>query len=484
MTALGAAAVATHVPYIAGRWVDGIAGEVAVVDPATGEPLATVRLSDTAQCLGAVDAAAAQLDAWSATAPARRGEILRRAYELMVERAEELAVLIVRENGKTIHDARGEVAYAAEFFRWFAHGADRVRGDMRRSPGGTNWIMVSHQPVGVALLITPWNFPAAMVTRKLAPALAAGCTVVVKPSLETPLTTFALVEILAEAGVPPGVVNVVTPDPPGEAVAAMLADRRVRALSFTGSTEVGRVLLRAAADNVIRSSLELGGNAPFLVLDDADLGEAVAGLLVAKLRNGGAACTAANRVLLQAGIADEFTALFTEQLLRTTVGNGLDESTRLGPMVSAVELDRVTGYVRAAADEGARVVVGSAGPGGAGHFHPATLLTGLDPDSALLRREIFGPVAPVLTFVTVDDGVRLANATDAGLVGYVYSGSLERALGVARRLESGMVGVNRGVVSDPGAPFGGVKHSGLGREGSEEGIHEFLETKYVAVPYH
>jgi succinate-semialdehyde dehydrogenase/glutarate-semialdehyde dehydrogenase len=389
----------------------------------------------------------------------------------------------VLENGKTLADAQGEVRYAAEFFRWFAEEAVRVPGDLRRSPAGHNWIMVSHEPVGVALLVTPWNFPAAMATRKIAPALAAGCTVVLKPAMETPLTALALADLLERAGVPAGVVNVVTAAPAGPAVAAMLADRRVRALSFTGSTEVGRILLAGAAANVVRCSMELGGNAPFLVLDDADLEAAVDGLMVAKMRNGGAACTAANRVLVQRGVADEFVERVSARMLGLTVGSGLDPASDVGPMVTAVERSRVQDLVRACVAGGARAVTGAALPTGDGYFYAPTLLTDVPAGSPILREEIFGPVAPVVVFDDLEQGLDLANDTDAGLVAYVYTENLKRGLYASRRLESGMIGLNRGLVSDPAAPFGGVKHSGLGREGAHEGIHEFLETKYVATAY-
>jgi succinate-semialdehyde dehydrogenase/glutarate-semialdehyde dehydrogenase len=469
-------------PVVGGRWVVGDQERRAVQDPATGEDICEVSVTSIAQCIEAVDVASAAFPAWSLTPPRERAEVLRRAFELMTERADELAELIVLENGKVLADAQAEVRYAAEFFRWFAEEAVRVPGDLRRSPSGQNWIMVSHEPVGVSLLVTPWNFPAAMATRKIAPALAAGCTVVLKPAMETPLTALAVADLLHEAGVPAGVVNVVTPTPAGPAVAAMLADRRVRAVSFTGSTEVGRLLLSAAAGNVVRSSMELGGNAPFLVLDDADLDAAVEGLMVAKMRNGGAACTAANRILVQRGVADEFVERLVERMTSLTVGPGLDPASQVGPMVNGAERRRVLDLVEAARAGGARAHSSGAVPE-VGFFHAPTVLTDVAADSPILRTEIFGPVAPVVVFDTVDQAIAIANDTDAGLIAYLFTEGLERGLSISRRLESGMVGLNRGLVSDPAAPFGGVKHSGIGREGAHEGILEFLETKYVAVPF-
>jgi succinate-semialdehyde dehydrogenase / glutarate-semialdehyde dehydrogenase len=469
-------------PVVDGRWVIGDQERRAVHNPATGESICDVSVTSIAQCLEAVDAASRAQAAWALTPARERAEVLRRAFELMTDRADQLAELIVLENGKVLADARAEVRYAAEFFRWFAEEAVRIPGDMRRSPAGHNWIMVSHEPVGVCLLVTPWNFPAAMATRKIAPALAAGCTVVLKPAMETPLTALAVADLLHEAGVPAGVVNVVTPSPAGPAVNAMLADRRVRAVSFTGSTEVGRLLLAAAADNIVRTSMELGGNAPFLVLDDADLDAAVEGLMVAKMRNGGAACTAANRILVQRGIADEFIERTIDRMTSLTVGPGLEPSSQVGPLVNQIEQRRVLDLVATARAQGAHAHSGDMQLD-SGFFCPPTVLTGVAPDAPILRTEIFGPVAPVVVFDTVDEAIAIANDTDAGLVAYLFTEGLERGLSVSRRLEAGMVGLNRGLVSDPAAPFGGVKHSGIGREGAHEGILEFLEAKYVAVPF-
>jgi succinate-semialdehyde dehydrogenase/glutarate-semialdehyde dehydrogenase len=469
-------------PVVDGRWVVGEQERRPVYNPATGEPICDVSVSSVAQCIEAVDAASAAQAGWALTPARERSEVLRRAFELMTERADRLAELIVLEKGKVLADAQAEVRYAAEFFRWFAEEAVRLPGDMRRSPAGHNWILVSHEPVGVCLLVTPWNFPAAMATRKIAPALAAGCTVVLKPAMETPLTALAVADLLHEAGVPAGVVNVVTPSPAGPAVNAMLADRRVRAVSFTGSTEVGRLLLAAAAGNVVRSSMELGGNAPFLVLDDADLSAAVDGLMVAKMRNGGAACTAANRILVQRGVAGEFVERVIDRMTSLTVGDGLDPSSQVGPLVNRVEQQRVLDLVSTSLQQGAQAHSAGAQPN-SGFFCPPTVLTGVAGDAPILRAEIFGPVAPVVVFDTVDEAIAIANDTDSGLVAYLYTEGLERGLSVSRRLEAGMVGLNRGLVSDPAAPFGGVKHSGIGREGAHEGILEFLEAKYVAVPF-
>jgi succinate-semialdehyde dehydrogenase/glutarate-semialdehyde dehydrogenase len=469
--------------YVGGRWVVGEQERHPVVNPATGQVLAEVSVSAIGQCIAAVDTAYEAFPRWSETPPRVRSEILRHTYELMIAESEKLAELIVLENGKILDDARSEVAYAAEFFRWFAEEAVRVRGDMRRSPAGHNWIMVFHEPIGVSLLVTPWNFPAAMATRKIAPALAAGCTVVLKPAMETPLTALALADILERAGLPPGVVNVVTPTPAGPAVAAMLRDSRVRALSFTGSTEVGRLLLAGAANNVLKCSMELGGNAPFLVFDDADLDAAVDGFMLAKMRNGGAACTAANRILVQRGIADDFIERIVDRMAALRVGPGLDPATTVGPMVSRGEQRRVSELVGKTIEGGAETYRTAFDDTDEGFFYPPTVLAGVDAGAGVLKEEIFGPVAPVISFETVEDGVRIANDTDAGLVAYLYTKDLERGLAVSRRLQVGMVGLNRGLVSDPAAPFGGVKVSGLGREGANEGILEFLEAKYIATPF-
>jgi succinate-semialdehyde dehydrogenase/glutarate-semialdehyde dehydrogenase len=401
----------------------------------------------------------------------------------MMENAEALARLMVLENGKALRDARGEVSYAAEFFRWYSEEAVRIDGALATAPSGANRIMVSRQPVGVSVLITPWNFPAAMATRKIGPALAAGCTVVLKPASETPLTALAIADLLRQAGVPDGVVNVVTTSTSGRVVAAMLADSRVRKLSFTGSTEVGRLLLHTAADTVTNCSMELGGNAPFLVFGDADIDAAVEGALLAKMRNGGEACTAANRFYVHESVADDFTSAFAARLSGLAVGPGLDDGTELGPLVNEDTRSKVADLVDKATSDGGRVITGGRAPDRRGYFYLPTVLDKLAPDAAILDTEIFGPVAPIVRFSADADAIAWANDTEFGLVSYVYTRDLRRGLQVAEALDAGMVGVNRGIVSDPAAPFGGVKQSGLGREGGHDGLLEFTETKYVAVEW-
>ncbi|HUZ19117.1 MAG TPA: NAD-dependent succinate-semialdehyde dehydrogenase [Acidimicrobiales bacterium] len=470
--------------YIGGKWVEaGDGARVAVADPATGETLVTVADATVDDALRAVAVAHDAIPAWSARPPRERGEVLRRAFELMKANAEELAGLIVLENGKTLRDARGEVAYAAEFFRWFSEEAVRNTGEIATAPSGTNRILVVHQPIGVAVLVTPWNFPAAMLTRKIGPALAAGCAVVCKPATETPLTALRIAAILEEAGVPAGVVNVFASSHASKVVGAMLADPRVRKLSFTGSTEVGRTLLQTAAPGILNCSMELGGNAPFVVFGDADLDAAVEGAMIAKMRNGGEACTAANRFYVHASVADEFSSRFAAAMGKLKMGPGLDESVDLGPLVNEPSRAKVVELVGSALDGGARALVGGAVPDGRGWFFPATVLTGVAPGAEILANEIFGPVAPIVPFETEDEAVEMANDTEFGLVSYVYTRDLARGLRVAERIESGMVGLNRGLVSDPAAPFGGVKQSGLGREGGHEGMLEYLEAKYIAASW-
>lgn len=464
---------------IDGRWVSSVERR-AVLDPASGEVIDNVALAGEAECDAAVAAAYAAFPGWAATPARQRAEILRRAWEIMTAESDDIARIITRENGKVLSDARAEVAYAAEFFRWFSEEAVRIAGDFRPAPSGDKRILVTHDPIGVSLLITPWNFPAAMATRKIGPALAAGCTVVLKPATETPFTALAVADILSRAGVPDGVVNVVLPSPVGPLVSRMLHDPRVRNLSFTGSTEVGRVLLREAADNIVRCSMELGGNAPFLVLSDADVSAAVAGAMVAKMRNGGSACTAANRFYVAREVAEDFTREFAAAMGALRLGPGMEEGSQLGALVSVPERDKVAELVDAALGEGAVAVTGGATPQGAGAFYPATVLGDVAADATILQTEIFGPVAPIVVVDSDDEAIQLANDTPYGLISYVYSGSLGRALAVAERLESGMVAINRGVVSDPAAPFGGYKQSGQGREGGFDGIHEFLETKFIA----
>jgi succinate-semialdehyde dehydrogenase / glutarate-semialdehyde dehydrogenase len=467
---------------IGGEWVKGGA-TFPVLDPATEEPLAEVADGTVSDALEAVGAAQAALPGWAATPPRQRSEILRKAFELMTERSEQFARLMSAENGKSLRDARGEAAYAAEFFRWYAEEAVRIEGTFMRAPSGANRILTLHQPIGVSLLITPWNFPAAMATRKIGPALAAGCSVVLKPAEDTPLTALALADLLREAGVPDGVVNVVTTSTPGPVVEAMIADSRVRKLSFTGSTEVGRVLLAQAARSVVSSSMELGGNAPFIIFDDADIPAAVEGALVAKMRNGGEACTAANRFYVHEAVADEFSATFAERLRALVVGPGLEEVTEVGPLVNEQTRSKVAGLVDDATGRGAQLVTGGHAPGRRGYFYEPTLLDAVPADAALLATEIFGPVAPVVRFTDEADAVRWANGTEFGLVSYVYTQDLRRGLRVSEALETGMVGLNRGLVSDPAAPFGGVKQSGLGREGAHEGLLEYTETKYIATDW-
>jgi succinate-semialdehyde dehydrogenase/glutarate-semialdehyde dehydrogenase len=455
-------------------------GRFAVHDPATGEVIAQVADGTVADGLDAVAAAHEAQPAWAARAPRERAEILRRVFELMLRDQQRIAELIVRENGKPIAEARGEVVYAAEFFRWFAEEAVRNAGSLVTAPNGANRILVLHQPIGVALLITPWNFPAAMATRKIAPALAAGCAVVLKPAEQTPLTPLLLQELLDEAGVPPGVVNVVTTTDSAAVSNAILADARVRKLSFTGSTEVGRILLAEAAKRVVKCSMELGGNAPFLVFADADLDAAVEGAMIAKMRHNGETCTAANRFYVEDPVAEAFAERLARAMGSLKLGHGLDPQTQLGPLIDESTRDKVERLVGAARDAGARVRTGGTRPDGAGFFYAPTVLDRVTPDAAILGEEIFGPVAPIVAFTDEHDVVRRANATEHGLMAYVFTRDLARGLRVAEALESGMVGLNRGLVSDPAAPFGGVKQSGIGREGGHHGLLEFCETKYVA----
>jgi succinate-semialdehyde dehydrogenase/glutarate-semialdehyde dehydrogenase len=456
---------------------------IAVVDPATEEVIAQVSGGDVDTAIAAVDTAQLALAQWSAQSPRERSEVLRRAYELMIARSEELARLIVLENGKALPDARAEVRYAAEFFRWYSEEAVRLTGEITTAPAGANRIMLLHKPIGVALLITPWNFPAAMATRKIGPALAAGCTVVLKPASETPLTALALGRLLADAGASPGVVNVVPSRRSGELASRLLDDPRVRKISFTGSTEVGRELLAHAARSVVNTGMELGGNAPFLVFGDADLDSAVDGAMIAKLRNGGSACTAANRFIVHESIVDDFTARLAQAMGRLTVGPGLDAGTDIGPLVNAKTREKVSRLVEDAIATGAKALVGAEAPARPGFYYLPTVLAGVSKDSQILAEEIFGPVAPITTFANVDEAVMVANATEYGLVSYVYTGDLRLGLQVGERLDSGMVGINRPVISDPAAPFGGTKQSGLGREGGHEGMLEYTETQYLAVEW-
>jgi succinate-semialdehyde dehydrogenase/glutarate-semialdehyde dehydrogenase len=466
---------------IGGAWRGSSDGSgIDVLDPATVVVIATVPEGTGADAAAAVDAASGALVEWRATSPRHRSEVLRSAFALMTERADPLARLMTLENGKALADARSEATYAAEFFRWYAEEAVRNVGEVMTAPSGANRILVTRQPIGIALLITPWNFPAAMLTRKIGPALAAGCTVVCKPASETPLTALAVGRILEEAGVPPGVVNIVPSRRSGEIARAVLSDDRVRKLSFTGSTEVGRTLLGLAAEKVVSCSMELGGNAPFLVFADADLAAAVDGAMVAKMRNGGEACTAANRFYVEAPVAGRFADLLAERMGALRMGRGLDEGVQLGPLVNAPSRDKVRELVHEARNDGAAAIVGGDAPGGTGYFFPPTVLADVPAGARLLRTEIFGPVAPVVPFETEEEAISLANDTEHGLASYLYTGDLGRGLRVAEAIEAGMVGINRGIVSDPAAPFGGVKQSGLGREGGHDGMLEYMEQKYIA----
>jgi succinate-semialdehyde dehydrogenase/glutarate-semialdehyde dehydrogenase len=472
-----------HDLFIGGDWVDATGGATFTVsDPATGGALLRVADASPADGIRALDAAVAAAASWAATPPRVRGEILRRAFDLLQQRAEEFALLMTLEMGKPLAEARGEVSYGGEFLRWFSEEAVRVIGRYGRNPEGTGTAIVSHRPVGPSFLITPWNFPLAMATRKIAPALAAGCTVVIKPAELTPLTTLLFARLLEDAGLPAGVVNVVTTTNSKEVSAPVIADPRLRKLSFTGSTGVGRTLLRQAADGILRTSMELGGNAPFLVFEDADLDKAVDGAMVAKFRNIGQACTAANRFIVHESVVDDFAARLAERISALRVGRGTDDGVSIGPLISETAVGNTWDLVRDAVDGGATLLVGGAPIDGPGTFFAPTLLTGLAADARLLTEEIFGPVLGIVTFATEEEGVRLANDTEYGLVAYAFTADLARAHRLIDSIETGMLGINVGVVSNASAPFGGIKQSGLGREGGSEGIGEYLETKYTLLP--
>ena len=469
---------------IAGNWQSASGGDVVdVINPSDASIITGIADADVEDGLAAVDAAAAAFPEWAATPPRRRAEILRRCFELMTERSEQLAHLISLENGKALADARGEVAYAAEFFRWYSEEAVRIIGDVSVSPSGSNRILVQHPPIGVCVLITPWNFPAAMATRKLAPALAAGCTAVLKPATLTPLTSLAIAQLMLDAGTPAGVVNVITTSKTSEVMTPILADPRVRKLSFTGSTGVGRHLLHQAADNVLKCSMELGGNAPFLVFDDADLDLAIDGAMVAKMRNGGQACTAANRIYVQRGIHDEFARRLAERMGALRVGRGTDADTEVGPLADDASVRKVDALVRDAVSQGARLLAGGKAVDGAGYYYPPTVVTNVPLQARMVSEEIFGPVASIIPFDTEDEAISAANDSEYGLAAYVFTEDLRRGLRVCERIDSGMVALNRGLVSDPAAPFGGVKQSGLGREGAHQGLLDFTETKYIALDW-
>jgi succinate-semialdehyde dehydrogenase/glutarate-semialdehyde dehydrogenase len=470
--------------YIGGAWRPASDGATLdVIDPATEDVLAAVASATVEDGLAAVKAAHDAGPAWAARPPRERGEILRRAFELLIQRKEEFARLMTLENGKALPEARAEAVYAAEFLRWYSEEAVRALGEISTAPGGANRILVLRQPVGVSVFVTPWNFPAAMATRKMGPALAAGCTCVLKPASETPLTALAMASLFEEAGLPPGVFNVVPSRQSSKVVGAMLRDPRVRKLSFTGSTEIGRVLLAEAAEGVVKCSMELGGNAPFIVFADADLDAAVSAAMVAKMRNGGESCTAANRFYVERPVLQEFARRFAAAMAVMKMGPGLEDGVQLGPLINAKARNTVAGFVDDAVSEGAKLLTGGKAPGGRGYFYPPTVLADVPATARVLKEEIFGPVAPITAFDGVDEAVRLANATEFGLVSFVHTRDLSKALSVAERIESGMVGINRGVVSDPAAPFGGWKQSGVGREGAHEGLLEYLETKYVAVSW-
>ena len=469
--------------FIGGRWQEAEGGKrLPVHNPATGEVLVEIADAAPADGMRALDAASAAAAGWAATPPRERGELLRAAFDLLQERREEFALLMTLEMGKPLAEANGEVAYGGEFLRWFGEEAVRITGRYGRNPEGTGTIVVSQRPVGPSLLITPWNFPLAMATRKIAPALAAGCTVVIKPAELTPLTTLYFAQLLADVGLPAGVVNVVTTSSSQDVSAPIIADPRLRKLSFTGSTAVGRALLKQAADGVLRTSMELGGNAPFVVFGDADLDAAVDGAMLAKFRNTGQACTAANRFIVHESVAEEFSSRVAARVSALSVGDGTVDGVEIGPVIDDRAVANIRSLIEDALSGGATVVTGGGAVDGPGTFFEPTVVTGLSPDARMVREEIFGPVLGIVTFDSEEQAVRLANATEYGLVGYVFTRDLARAHRMIDRIETGMMGVNVGVVSNAAAPFGGVKQSGLGREGGAEGINEYLETKYTLIP--
>jgi len=470
--------------WIGGQWRKSSDKErFDVIDPATERTIASVASASVDDAKAAIDAASGAFEGWAGRKPRERGEILRKAFDLIMRDQERLAKLITIENGKALADSRAEVAYSAEFFRWYAEEAVRNLGQVGRAPSSGARIFVHHKPAGVAVLVTPWNFPAAMATRKIGPALAAGCPVVLKPASDTPLTMLALMPILEEAGVPPGVVNVIPSRRSGKVVDAMLHDPRVRIVSFTGSTEVGRKLLHSAADNILNTAMELGGNAPFLVFEDADIDAAIEGAMIAKMRNMGEACTAANRFYVHEKVHDDFAKKLTDKMKSLKMGNGLDDGVALGPLINAEGRDKVISLVNDAVKKGAKVLTGGKTPEGPGYFYPATVLTNVPDNAEMLHEEIFGPVASIQTFKTEDEAIKRANDTEYGLVAYLYTKDLGRGLRVSEKLDFGMVGLNRGLVSDPAAPFGGMKQSGIGREGAHEGLMEFLETQYISASW-
>jgi succinate-semialdehyde dehydrogenase / glutarate-semialdehyde dehydrogenase len=480
-------AVVEHVPkqlFIGGKWMDAKGGaRLPVEDPATGETIAEIADATPEDAVAALAAAHERQAEWREHPPRERGEILRRAYEAMVDRADDLALLMTLEMGKPVAESKTEVTYAAEFFRWFAEQAVRIDGRFQVAPNGQGRLLVMKQPVGPAYLITPWNFPAAMATRKIGPAVAAGCTMVLKPAGATPLSALAVARILEEAGLPGGVLNVITSSSSSAVSKPLLSDFRLRKLSFTGSTEVGRKLMEQAAEQILRVSMELGGNAPFIVFDDADLDAAVEGAMIAKMRNIGEACTAANRIYVADSLAAQFTEQLAQRMGALKVGRGTEQDVNVGPLINEEQRQKVQELVEDAVGKGAKPVVGGQPGNGRGYFYPPTVLSDVPDDARLLKEEIFGPVAPVKAFAGEQQAVSWANATEYGLVAYLYTRDLGRAMRVMEQLEYGMVGLNQGMVSNASAPFGGIKHSGVGREGGYEGIEEYLETKYCAVSY-
>ena len=470
--------------FIGGQWRPASDGATfPIIDPSTEQSIADVSSATVDDVIDAVEIADAAGKEWAQRAPRERAEILRKSWELLSARKQDIAEYIVRENGKALPDAIGETSYAIEFFRWYSEEAVRNYGEILESPVGGNKIVVMQQPIGVSVLVTPWNFPAAMATRKIAPAIAAGCPVILKPASDTPLTALLVAEILTEAGVPPGVMNVIPSRRSGEVVSAMLHHPAVRKLSFTGSTEVGRGLLKEAADCVVNCSMELGGNAPFLVFDDADIDAAVAGAMIAKMRNGGEACTAANRFYAHERVYDEFAEKFSAAMAAFKVGPGLEPGVELGPMVNEWAIKDMDALVQDAMAKGAEVLTGGAPLERTGYYYPPTVLGNVPADANILREEIFGPVAPIVSFSDDDEVVAKANDTEYGLVSYLYTQDIGRGMAISERLDAGMIGLNRGLVSDPAAPFGGSKQSGLGREGSHDGMMEYMEKKYIAVAW-
>ena len=470
--------------FIGGQWCESSDGATfPIIDPSTEKPITDVSSATIDDANKAIEIADKAGKEWAARAPRDRAEVLRKAWELLSSRRDDIAEYIVRENGKALPDAIGETNYAIEFFRWYSEEAVRNYGEILTSPAGGNKIVVMHQPIGVSVLVTPWNYPAAMATRKIAPAIAAGCPVILKPASDTPLTALLVAEILAEAGVPDGIMNVIPSRRSGEIVSTMLHHPLVRKLSFTGSTEVGRNLLKEAADCVVNCSMELGGNAPFLVFDDADIDAAVSGAMIAKMRNGGEACTAANRFYVHDKVYEEFSKKFSTAMSAMKVGPGLEEGVELGPMVNEWAIKDIDALVQDAKTKGAEVLAGGAPLDKVGYYYPPTVLGNVSSDSKILQEEVFGPVAPIVSFSNDDQAIELANDTEYGLVSYLYTEDSGRGLAISERLDAGMIGLNRGLVSDPAAPFGGTKQSGLGREGSHDGMMEYMEKKYIAVEW-